>query len=70
MYIHLVLKLPVSSLSYKLCPMMLLCEIHKICMLLAGNNEGGDLEHGKAIFSNPTDVVIEGHGNYVHMVMY
>ena len=30
--------------------------------VLAGNNEGGELEHGKAIFSNPTDVVIEGHG--------
>ena len=42
------------------------CSIEpKYAFLVQGSNEGGDVDHSKAIFSNLTDVVVEGKGLYV-----
>ena len=38
-----------------------------LLLTVVGLNEGGDLDQGKAIFSNPTDVVVEGKGEFTQV---
>ena len=39
-----------------------------LSLSLSGTNVGGEIEQGKAIFSDPTDVMIEGKGK--HQIQY
>lgn len=39
-----------------------------LCVLV-GTNEGGDLESGKAVFSDPTEVFIEGKGIFYEIIL-